>query len=93
MFKFISMYGKAKGLFGTKGYFGENCSLQYMRSVVIIDTYHASFPNAENAFLWSPQVRTAGSNTLFSGLTEISDNALSGAATNGLNGIVMVKLV
>ncbi|XP_039116869.1 uncharacterized protein LOC120252778 isoform X6 [Dioscorea cayenensis subsp. rotundata] len=33
-------------------------------------------------------VRTAGSNALFAALTEISDNVLSGAETNGLNGMV-----
>lgn len=43
--------------------------------------------------LCSWQVRTAGSNALFAALTEISDNVLSGAETNGLNGMVMVKLV
>lgn len=43
--------------------------------------------------LCSPQMKMAGSNALFAALTEISDNVLSGAETNGFNGMVMVKLV
>ncbi|KAH7673565.1 Vacuolar protein sorting-associated protein 13 [Dioscorea alata] len=57
MFKFISMYVKAKSLSGTKRDLGKT-------------------------------VRTAGSNAMFAALTEISDNVLSGAETNGLNGMV-----
>ncbi|KAH7673564.1 Vacuolar protein sorting-associated protein 13 [Dioscorea alata] len=60
MFKFISMYAKAKGLSGTKRYFGD----------------------------LGKTMKMAGSNALFAALTEISDNVLSGAETNGFNGMV-----
>ncbi|KAJ0963386.1 hypothetical protein J5N97_028508 [Dioscorea zingiberensis] len=60
MFKFISMCTKAKGISGTKRYFGD----------------------------LGKTMRTAGSNALFAAITEISDSVLSGAETNGFNGMV-----